>query len=189
MKYADINKRFTEVVAEYIVKGYAINTMTMRGHQGEISKVDMTNGKEIIRIMLNNTNDYNNHLYGIELVVGRATGRAKPHMNDDWATVWNKELEVLTSEMFYQIGERGSDYYGTAEEAKAAEQTRYERYWARCEGNVIEITSAPALAIAERIVREKMGYVRVNRKEIRLTKSRKTRKYSVSYHGKTYFLR
>ena len=29
MKFADINKRFTEIVAEYIAKGYTINTKTM----------------------------------------------------------------------------------------------------------------------------------------------------------------
>ena len=31
MKYADINKRYTESVAEYISKVYAINTATMSG--------------------------------------------------------------------------------------------------------------------------------------------------------------
>ena len=50
MKFADINKRYTEIVNEYIAKGYTINTATMSGSQGEIAKIDFTDGTEIIRI-------------------------------------------------------------------------------------------------------------------------------------------
>lgn len=37
MKYIDINQKFTAKVAEYIAKGYTINTATMSGSQGEHS--------------------------------------------------------------------------------------------------------------------------------------------------------
>jgi len=50
MKFETINRKFTEVVSEWIGKGYAFNTATMGGSQGEIAKVDLTDGKEIIRI-------------------------------------------------------------------------------------------------------------------------------------------
>lgn len=52
MKFESINLRYTEVIAEWLAKGYTINFATMSGHQGEISKIDLTDGKEIIRIML-----------------------------------------------------------------------------------------------------------------------------------------
>ena len=42
MKYAEINKRYTEIVSEYISKGYILNTATMAGSQGEIASVDLT---------------------------------------------------------------------------------------------------------------------------------------------------
>ena len=45
MKYVDINKRFTEIVSEYIAAGYMMNTSSMNGSEGEISKVDLTDGK------------------------------------------------------------------------------------------------------------------------------------------------
>lgn len=35
MKYIDINKRYTEIVTEYMARGYIINTRTMSGSQGE----------------------------------------------------------------------------------------------------------------------------------------------------------
>lgn len=41
MKYADINKRFSEIVTEYLNKGYTFNTATMGGSQGEVAKVDL----------------------------------------------------------------------------------------------------------------------------------------------------
>lgn len=52
MKYADINRRFTEIVAEWLAKGYSINTASMSGSQGETAKIDLTDGKEIVRILV-----------------------------------------------------------------------------------------------------------------------------------------
>ena len=83
MKYADINKRFTEIVAEYISKGYTINTASMRGSQGEIAKVDLTNGTEIIRVMVNNFSDLSNGIDGIQITVGRSTDKALPNSSND----------------------------------------------------------------------------------------------------------
>ena len=45
MKYIDINQRFTAKVAEYIAKGYTINTATMSGSQGEVAHVDLARGR------------------------------------------------------------------------------------------------------------------------------------------------
>ena len=49
MKFENINKKFTEKVNEYISRGYYINagTMSCSGGQGEISHIDLTNGKEM----------------------------------------------------------------------------------------------------------------------------------------------
>lgn len=50
MKYIDINQKFTAKVAEYIAKGYTINTATMSGSQGEVAHVDLTDGKQVVRV-------------------------------------------------------------------------------------------------------------------------------------------
>ena len=52
MTYADINKMFTAEVSKYLARGYHFNTASMIGSQGETAKVDLTNGTEIIRILL-----------------------------------------------------------------------------------------------------------------------------------------
>lgn len=52
MKYIDINQKFTAKVAEYIAKGYTINTATMSGSQGEVAHVDLTDGKQVVRVLL-----------------------------------------------------------------------------------------------------------------------------------------
>ena len=43
-KTKDINELFTKVVNKYLAKGYVFNLNTMSGSQGEIAKVDLTNG-------------------------------------------------------------------------------------------------------------------------------------------------
>ena len=50
----DINAIYTDLVSEYISKGFVINFRTVRGSQGEESKIDLTNddGKTIYRIWI-----------------------------------------------------------------------------------------------------------------------------------------
>ena len=102
MKYADINKKFTEVVTEYIVKGYNINTSSMRGSQGEIAKVDLTNGQEIVRIYIKKFSDWKQRTRGYEIVVGKCVDNVEPNSNSDWATIWDEHLEVIDIVRFFQ---------------------------------------------------------------------------------------
>ncbi len=59
MKYIDINQKFTAKVAEYIAKGYTINTATMSGSLGEVAHVDLTDGKQVVRVLLDSFTEYN----------------------------------------------------------------------------------------------------------------------------------
>lgn len=52
MTYADINKVFTAEVNKYLERGYHFNTATMRGSQGEIAHIDLTDGAEVVRVLL-----------------------------------------------------------------------------------------------------------------------------------------
>lgn len=70
MKYSDINKMFTTEVNKYLAQGYRFNTASMNGSQGELAKVDLTNGTEIIRIVACTfSKEWDKQ--GIELFVGR----------------------------------------------------------------------------------------------------------------------
>lgn len=115
MKKTELNTIFTAKVNEYLVKGYTFNTQTMAGHQGEIAKIDLTNGEEVIRVVMEENGfnwDKEKDLFlndKITITVGRAT---EVHFD----TIWNKDLEVLDQEIFYKA-DRYSDYLITEEEA------------------------------------------------------------------------
>ena len=133
MRFADINQRFTATVSEWLAKGYTINTATMRGSEGEIAKIDLTNGSEIIRVLLEDTSapcvrlgERYYDFQRIVLTVGRATDQVVPNSSDTWKTVWNKHCDVLSCEDFYQIGWH-SGWYGTREQAMAQQDLHWQR--------------------------------------------------------------
>lgn len=190
MKFKDINNRYTETVAEYIIKGYTFNTASMGGSQGEIANIDLTNGSEIIRILVNSFTDWDSAygLEGVEIVVGRSSDDVTPNDYRWHATVWNSHLEVLSCERFYEVGSdrRSGPLYGTIDEATAAIEKRVARYSARNRQPERFVPSKDMMAIAMRIVREKMGFMRIRSIDVKLTKYEN--RYYVSYHGKTYKL-
>ena len=58
MKFIDINREFTAAASSYMAQGYYINAGTMGGSQGEVAHIDLTNGTEIIRVLLTTFNNY-----------------------------------------------------------------------------------------------------------------------------------
>lgn len=185
MTYKDINNRFTQIVAEYIAQGYTFNTSSMGGSQGEIANIDLTNGKEIIRILVDNFHDWRESVEGVKIIIGKSTDDVRPHSGQLHETVWNTHLEILRTEVFYKIS-RYSNFYGTKEEAEAARDVRHARYARREFSHTEYKPSDKAKAIAERIVRNKFGYIRVNPAEVKITKGGDG--YCVVYRGKVYYL-
>ncbi len=202
MKFVDINRKFTEAVTEWIGKGYIINSATMGGSQGEISKVDLTNGSEIIRVLLNSTGHpitkIEDRFYSfdiVELTVGRVTDQIVPNSPSVWDTVWNEHLEVISSEEFYEIGRnRREKWYGTKAEAIAQQDKNWERSEAR---KVSERTELDAAAIVLPFVKRQPKARSTKLHEI--TKVTKTVsknlfddgvrvKYTVEARGNTYRL-
>ena len=51
-KREDIESKYTEIISRYIGKGYVIYPESMSGSQGEIAKIDLTDGKEIVRVYI-----------------------------------------------------------------------------------------------------------------------------------------
>lgn len=152
MKFAEINAKFTATVAEWMAKGYTINTASMGGSQGEIGKIDLTDGKEIIRVLLTGIcspcarveNRYY-HFEGAKLIVGRITDNVTPNIPDTWQTAWNEHLETLSCEEFFEIGQQkrnGQRWYGTKEQAMTQQDIQWERYQARHIEDHIELPEA-----------------------------------------------
>ena len=108
MKFIDINREFTAAASSYMAQGYYINAGTMGGSQGEVAHIDLTNGTEIIRVLLTTFNNYLG-TEGVELIVGRVKDDIKPNQEDRWSTVWNERLEVISSKKFYRLNNRAQD--------------------------------------------------------------------------------
>ena len=109
MTRAEIDKIFGLMVKEYLDKGYAINTDSMRGMQGEIAKVDLIKDGELIRVWLGKGCDYKRHYTDTYvLVVGRYTKEIIP----GW-TYWDDDFEDIERDVIYQIGK---DWYSGNEE-------------------------------------------------------------------------
>lgn len=98
MKYSDINKMFTTEVNKYLEQGYRFNTASMNGSQGELAKVDLTNGTEIIRIVARTfSKEWDKQ--GVELFVGRVAEKEgiRPDVAYCVNTIWNGRLEQVSS--------------------------------------------------------------------------------------------
>lgn len=136
MKFAEIEAIFTKKVTEYIVNGYSINVSTMGGHQGEIAKVDLRKGTEIIRVFLETR--YGDFFTSIALVVGRNTDEriANSKGNQFGDTIWNERLEIIEEVIFWQMQKRkrGTDYYL---EGEAGEQAM-NKSWSRARSNFVD---------------------------------------------------
>lgn len=184
MKYIDINKKFSEKVSEYMANGYYINTASMSGTQGEVAKVDLTNGKEIIRVRLESFYDFT--LRGFAIIVGKCVDNVKPNSNDNWATMWNDNLEEIEIIRFYELGKLNANIYGTLEESKAARAKRRARARNNMEFNGKKVTNTKAIELAKNIIRREFGYKRICEEDIRVI--RDDGRYFVSYRGNSYEL-
>ena len=97
----EIDHRFTAKVAEYISKGYRIHTSSMSGSQGEIAKVDLTNEKETVRILLNIEHKAFTGTE-ISLSVGRVSDEFA--LNTD-RVIWNGKLDIIEDTKWVRITE------------------------------------------------------------------------------------
>lgn len=125
----DIENLYTDTVREYLDNGYRIYYSTMGGSQGEIAKIDLTNDKEIIRILLESKNEcYMDNpidLNYFAIIVGRNTDKLIGDTFFD--TIWNGHLELISELRIYKIGRKDNSFFGTKQEAIDAMLKYYER--------------------------------------------------------------
>lgn len=199
MKMVEINKMFSDKVAEYLMNGYTICPQSMSGHQGEIGKVDLIKGTELIRIWLNSESSYNWsddtawHDTIIFLRVSRWNHPVKKILPD--MTVWNSDLEHIEEYSFYQITRWGGDWYvDSLEEALRIQHLRHVR-WRNVNESGKTLTTMYAddkfKKIAANYMKRKQGYQRVSWDKLYVIAniaSNKTTIYYVMYNGKKYKL-
>ena len=124
MKHTDIEAIMTAKVAEYAANGYILSTATMSGHQGEVAKVDLKKGNEIIRILLTSESCWDDEgtIQKTVLTVGRAQKQIR--MNRPFytmcATIWNNELDIIEELTWYSVD--SSANYFSADKAEIIAQ-------------------------------------------------------------------
>lgn len=190
MKYIDINQKFTAKVASYIAEGYTINTATMGGSQGEVARIDLTDGKQVVRFLLDRFNDFDgfNRTEGLEIVVGIPADEVKPNASKNHQTIWNNHLDVIYHERFYSLSGYRDDepYYGTKEQAERANAIRFERFNARrVEQPKIDLTDR-FLPLAVNVIKKRTGKSRIVKADVRIRKD--GNRYYVNYRGNSYDL-
>ena len=198
MKQHEIETIFTEKVAACMAAGYIISPATMSGHQGEIGKVDLRKGNEIIRIMLEKKRGWDReHSYpweAVVLTVGRSTDELIPcGPFDTWQTVWNNHLEIIEQRSFYQIDSR-ADYFTENRDAYMAMVEKQAERWHNSEPRegvtTVRLDSAKAAEIAQRYLRRVTGKSRIPAGGLSFEKrSGDCRtKYLITYRAHTYVL-
>lgn len=102
----DIRRAYTEAIIDLLAKGYFIFPDTMSGTQGEIAKVDLSNGSEVIRVFLDHSYDDDTFASQIVLIVGKAPDRTYEHIG----VIWSNKVEVLTKRIFQKVDKRHEEY-------------------------------------------------------------------------------
>lgn len=122
MRRIDIERMFTEIVSKYIAMGYTLHTESMRGSQGEVSKVNLRKGEELIGIVLNRY--YKSWNRGFEIKVGRYKNPDNYSL-DRLETAWLNYFDYFETHKFVCMND---DYYCDKEWFINEEDFKSEEY-------------------------------------------------------------
>lgn len=181
MKNAEINRLFSEKVADYIGKGYVINSDSMHSLEWDSddisswsfkANVDLYNGVDLLRIAI-----VDRRVYG-DYATKRPSERTRNvevlkapsgyKRRDSFPT---SKSEIVWQYKFYEVG---YEFYGTCDEAKKAAEIRRERRELRnamerdddplCGHISLETPLAKALVLP--FVQRQKGFKRATMKDI-----------------------
>jgi len=135
MQKQDIRNIYTQKVTELLNQGYTIFPDTMGGSQGEIAHIDLTNGSEILRVILErgllwSHIDDGFHGDAVTLTVGKAA--EDTWIGDRWdGTIWNTRLEPRFQIKWAEIKSARDGWYTDLDEAARIGHIQRERYHRR----------------------------------------------------------
>ena len=181
----DIRSIYTQKVAELLAQGYQIHPETMSGSQGEMAHIDLTNGSEILRVLIETHGSYCEG-YGDILTI--RVGRNTDDISGGWHTIWNNHLETLSEIKLAKISET---FYTTLEEGKRMAEVRYSRWRNRNREQRKELGDAYksiALRWLRRQPRMKSCKLEDIDRMIRRTRSDDTVCFEIEAKGKTFYL-
>lgn len=186
----EIEAIFTEKVQEYIEKGYILSATTMSGHQGEIAKVDVKKGNEIIRILLTSESAWDDEgtIQKTTLTVGRAQDKVHSSRPFDTmaTTIWNNRLDIIEERVWYSVDSRADYFSEDKAEIIAQHKKQIKRWRIRTELDdmkVSKLTSEAAMQIALRFLRRQPRCSRM-----KLTDIASIRRFSSSDYDKMHYV-
>lgn len=166
----EIRSAFTAKVSEYLAQGMEISVRTMSGSQGEIGKVDLTDGKFIYRIRLDRESKIfdEDFFYGycdtIELTVEKFEDSGRNEF-DMWETLWGGKGELIEANTWYSLDRDKTAFVDSVEEMGRIFKIRDERRERRCEKDKV-IADDRRIALVHKMVKKHKGYASVNKKAI-----------------------
>lgn len=107
-KIKDIDNLYTEIIKNYIDKGYKIYTEPMGGSQGEMAKIFLECNDDIICIYMKEFHDYCDFVDGIFIMVG-TFDRFKAYDKSYGGTIWLNELDCISMYRFFEVSK--NKYY------------------------------------------------------------------------------
>lgn len=169
VKMKDIERRYTDIINDYIRKGYWVYTKTMSGHQGEITKVDLTNGEHIIRILIDRDSDRLDEVPWSRIEMIKIY--VLEYFNFTTDTLWFSKGNVIDCQVFYQIyGSYSHNCDSAFTDNKDTYMSIANKQWNRYKtSTVMENISLNNYDIdtIHRIVTNKRGYKRCKREDIK----------------------
>lgn len=189
MRLKDISRITTEIAQEYIGRGYYFSN-TMSGHQGEIYKVDLTNGEEVIRIVVddgttrfkNKDKEYDFEKADVVYILVECFTNEKLNR-----TLWNGKGEEINYFEFYKINRYfcGEDYIVTDcyNEYKEIVKKQNERLKNKPMTNIdmVALDNKKASRLLK-IVNSRKGYKSVRKSQIKGMKT-----YVNRYNKRKYY--
>lgn len=185
MKKNDIRSIYTQMVSDYLAKGYQIHPETMGGSQGEMAHIDLTNGSEILRVLIETRGGFGD-CYGDILTI--RVGRCTEEIGRNWHIIWNNKLETLSEIKLAKISDT---FYTTPEEGARMADLRWTRWCNRKCNDRKELGDAyksVALHWLRRQPRMKSCKLEDIERMTRRTRSDGTACFEIEARGKTFYL-
>lgn len=175
---SDIDKEFTNIVNNYLSAGYKIYTNTMGGSQGEIAKIDLTNGKEIVRVLLESRYEGCSHLDSMKIrLLHFELDDIRPDVCCE--TLWNYDDKEFSRIVYYRISNRGWQVFTKSEQLiNEIAHKRDKRYENKRKSYTCSITPEKMITVVNR----QKGFKTLKAKDIvSIQKGAADVKYTVTF--------
>ena len=161
----EINAKYTEVLSKYLAAGMSIEARTMSGSQGEMAHIDLTDGKNLYRIIMGTgsaRDDSDKLCWSYETIEIEVRKYEIPAHINSMTTIWNSKGELIEHYVWFEIEPYRKENrvcVESIEEIKAIRDKKLEHYKNDRETKEVEIQLTPERQkkIAD-ICRKRPGY-------------------------------